>query len=235
MRLVSLGLALLALSPAAQACPPPFMTDVPLTADGATLLDDGGVVVETRADGPHRGPQGGLQLTSGGADLAFTHDFIAPRLQVMRPPRGSATIDVVGGYGKVLLTVKQDVSNAAPTPPDVVRLTSTLRRVKSSKRPVVRPDGIQTSSAVLTLAAAPPADTIAVIVFRITKHGPQGVAWWPRGDTVYTYSTGGKGCVPGPSPLHQGEKIAIGFIDGHGRTSPLSKAFSVTAVSHATR
>ena len=48
MRLVAVGLALLVVSPPAAACPAPHLVDVPLIADGGTLLDDGGVVIETR-------------------------------------------------------------------------------------------------------------------------------------------------------------------------------------------
>lgn len=57
MRFVALALALAALleSPAAEACAAPHLVDVALTADGATLLDDGGVVIETRNGGAQAG------------------------------------------------------------------------------------------------------------------------------------------------------------------------------------
>jgi len=232
MRLVAVGLALLVVSPPAAACPAPHLVDVPLIADGATLLDDGGVVIETRSARGGGDEAMGLQLTSGGAKLGATRDFIASGLWVLRPPRGDGrTIEVVDGASTVRWTLTQAKGTGPHAAPKATRMTSSLGRERATKRAVKMHRGVAASVAELTLAEAPPDDVLAVVVFRITKDGSHGIAWWPRNEAelVYGYSTGGKGCVPGPSPVHLGEKVAIGFIDLHGRTSPLSRPLVVTA------
>jgi len=232
MRLVALGLAVFLASAPADACPAPHLVDVPLIADGATLFDDGGVVIQTRNGGGGPDEVMGLKLTSDEVALAATRDYLAPGLSVLRPPRGDArTITAVDGTGGVRLTLTQAKAKARPTAPKATRMTSSLVRESTTKQPQRAPYGVAASAAELTLAEAPPDEVIAVVAFRVTKDGPQGFAWWPRnpGERVYRYTTGGKGCVPGPSPVRQGEKVAIGFVDIHGRTSLLSKPLVIAA------
>lgn len=231
MRFVALGLACLLASRTSDACAPPQLIDVALTADGATLLDDGGVVIETRTGGA-RGDKElgtGMTLASRGTQLAATADFIAPGLSVLRPSRGARrAITVVDGNGKVFLTLSQAKAKSPHAAPSAAGIRSTLPPAGTSNASLRAP-GIEASTATLTLTVAADDDVVAVVVYLITKDGRQGVAYWHRtADLVYTYKTGGKGCVPGPRPLYQGEKVAIGFVDKHGRTSPLSNSLAVT-------
>lgn len=236
MRLVALGLAVLLVSPPADACPAPHLIDVALTADGATLLDDGGVVIETRSGEARndrelgRGPT----LASGRTQVDATMDWIAPGLSVLRPKRNRGrTITVIDGNRKVLLTLKQAKGKTRHTAPDPISVTSTLP--DQSKIPPQNGPGIPTSTATLTLAVPADEDVIALVVYVVTKDGQQGVAYWRRTNGLaYTYRTGGKGCVPGPRPLFEGENVAFAFLDKHGRTSPLSKTLSVTRVAPVT-
>jgi hypothetical protein len=237
MRFVALALAALLVSPPdADACAAPHLVDVALTADGATLLDDGGVVIETRSGAGRNEREIGIgpTLASGRTQIDATMDWIAPGLSVLRPKRNKGrTITVVDGNRKVLLTLKQAKGKTRHTAPDPTSITSTLP--SQSKVPSREGPGIATSTASLTLAAPADDDVIAIVVYLITKDGQQGVAYWRRTDDLaYTYRTGGKGCVPGPRPLFDGEQVAFAFLDKYGRTSPLSKALSVTRVAQAT-
>ena len=195
------------------------------------MLDDGGVVIETRSGGARGDKELGpaMTLASRGSQLAATTDFIAPGLSVLRPSRGARrAITAVDRNGKVFLTLSQAKAKTPHAAPSATGITSTLSPAGTSNASPYGP-GIEASTATLTLAVAAADDVIAVVVYLITKDGRQGVAYWHRTtDLVYTYKTGGKGCVPGPRPLYQGEKVAIGFVDKHGRTSPLSKSLAVT-------
>lgn len=232
MRFVALGLAaLLASPPPAGACAAPHLIDVALTADGATLLDDGGVVIETRVGGVGRGTDHelgqGMTLASRGQQVAATMEFIAPGLSVLRPSKtGRRPITMIDSSYKVYLTVSQAKAKAKHAAPKVTSLTSTLPRdgLANGSAP-----GVPTSSATLTLATPADDDVIAIVVYLVTKDGQQGAAYWHRtSDLVYTFKTGGKGCVPGPRPLLPGEQVAIGFVDKYGRSSPLSAPLSVS-------
>ena len=236
MRLVALGLAVLLVAPPADACAVPHLIDVALTADGATLLDDGGVVIETRSGGARTDHAlgSGLTLASGRTQVDATMDWIAPGLSVLRPKRSKVrTLTVVDGTKKVWLRLKQAKGKTSPTAPDPISITSTLP--SPSQVPAREGPGIATSTATLTLATPAADDVIAIVVYVITKDGQQGVAYWRRSsDLAYTYRTGGKGCVPGPRPLFEGEQVAFAFLDKHGRTSPLSKPLSVSRVPQVT-
>jgi hypothetical protein len=239
MRCLALALLLPLLSPPADACAPPHLVDVPLLAEGATLLGEGGLVIETRNGGGDGGElERGVTLMADGKALAATLDYVAPGLSVLRPPPGDGrTITVIDWSKKVRLTLKQQAAKGKPAAPKLTGMTSTLPRAAPTKEQLSRRYGVEGSSAVLTLTAAPTADAIAVVVYRVTKQGTQGVAWFqPEAkQLVYQYSTGGKGCVPGPSPLHQGERIAVAFLDRNGRTSALSKVVAVGAPRPAKR
>ncbi len=236
MRLVALGLAVLLVSPPADACRAPHLIDVALTADGATLLDDGGVVIETRSGGARDGRElgRGPTLASGRTQVDATMDWIAPGLSVLRPKRNKArTLTVVDGNRKVLMTLKQAKGKTRHAAPEPISITSTLPA--QATMPPQNGPGIPTSNATLTLAAPADQDVIALVVYVVTKDGQQGVAYWRRAnDLTYTYRTGGKGCVPGPRPLFEGENVAFAFLDKHGRTSPLSQTLTVTRVAPAT-
>lgn len=234
MRFVALALALavaaLLASPPAEACRAPNLVDVALTVDGATVLHDGGVVIETRDSGASQASNefNGLTLRSGRKQLAAITEGIAPGLTVLRPPRGSRrTIKAVDGNKKVRLTLTQAKSKPPHAAPQVTRFTSTLSPI-DPKAPPQEFQGSPRSTAMLTLAAAADDDVVAVVVYLVTKHGPVGAAYWRRTENlVYAYSTGGKGCVPGPTALNQGDTIALGFIDRYGRSSPLSQSIPV--------
>lgn len=237
MRLLALSLAgftAVLIPPAAEACAPPRLVDVAMIADGATLLDDGGVVIETRnGSGGGDELERGLTLMTDGKPLTATVHYLAPGLSVIRPPRGEGrTITAVDGDNKVQLTLTQARAKAPHAAPKAAQMRSSLARAPRTKQPPQRRMGVEASSAELTLTEAPPSDVIAIVAYSITKNGPRGIAWWrpAANQLVYEYSTGGKGCVPGPVPIRQGERVAIGFVDSHGRTSPLSKPLAIGAL-----
>lgn len=167
---------------------------------------------------------------SGRTSLLEQVVFLAPGLTLLRPPRNAGrTFTAVNSKNKVVLTLKRATAKTLHAAPKVAALTSTLTVAAATT--LSQYHGVMSSAAELTFAEAPAEDVLAIVVYSLATKDPQGIAYWQRNksELVYSYTTGGKGCVPGPGPVRQGDTIAIGFVDIHGRISPLSKPLVVGA------
>ena len=219
---------LIATTGAALACPPPLLTDVPLTKDGTQIPPGGGVVMATV-----NGRGGGIEqnagrLVAGKTDVETTHEYLAPGLSVLVPkPQANRTIELASFSGKPILRVTQTGVAPKHAAPKVAKVHSTAPPVRPSKEPP-RPRMYEpTSQLTVELAEAPPDDVLAIVVFQ----GNQGIAWAapePK-QTTYSFWAGGKRCVPGPGTVPQRAKVTLGYVDLSGRVSVLTKAITVGA------
>jgi hypothetical protein len=215
----------------ALACPAPVFETVPVTADGSTLLDDGGVLLVTRAGGGGGrggGDLTGLHLRADGVDAVVTPEYLAPMLSILRPRPGKVTkLELVDDRGTVLHTYAQDAGGKRLAAP-AARVASTLTTQSRATPPRPYPDPGQMT---VTLAQDPPADAVVLIVFQLGAGDKQGLAWSNvvAGQRVYSFAQGGKGCIPGPGVARQGSRLALAWIDVHGRTSAVSRPVTVAA------
>lgn len=224
---------LVALTGAAYACPPPLLTEVPLTKDGTAIPDGGGVVMATvngRGDDDF-GLNGG-RLVVGTTEITLRNDYLAPGLTVLVPKsQANRGIELVNGRGKAILKLTQLGVAAKHSAPKLVAVTSTLPPVKPSKTPpqvrMYEPSGEMT----VELGEAPPDDVLALVLYVNVTGGPQGIAWMApqKGQTSYQLYVGGKRCAPGPGSVAQGAKVHVGWVDATGRISVRSKNVRVVA------
>ena len=213
----------------ALACPPPVLTDVPLTKDGTQIPAGGGVVIAT-VNGRGRGgfEESTGRLVAGKSDVETTRQHLAPGLTVIVPKaRANRAIELVAEGGKALLRLTQTAVAPKHAAPKVAKVHSTAPPVKSTNGPPPRAMYEPSSQLTIELAEAAPDDVLALVVFQ----GGQGVAWaapQPK-QTTYSFWAGGKRCVPGPSTVPQGTKVTLGWVDLSGRVSVLTKDLRVGA------
>lgn len=223
------ALALLALSSsAALACPPPLLTEMPLTAENTAIPPGGGVVMATVSGGGGRGLRGGERLVAGKANVEMTRTYLAPALTVIVPKaQANRAIELVDGAGQTLLHLTQTSVAPKHAAPKVAAIHSTAPPVKKTTEPPRLQMYEPSSQMTLELAEAPPEDVLALVVF---ERG-QGVAWArPQAkQTTYTFWAGGKRCVPGPGTVPQRSTVTVGYVDLTGRVSVLTKDLVVGA------
>jgi hypothetical protein len=218
-----------ALHTAALACAMPMLSDVPLTKDGTTIPDGGGVIMET-VNGGQSAP-GTPKLVAGKTNVRMRIDYIAPGLSVIVPKsQANRQIELVDANGKRLLLLNQ--SGVAPkhAAPKLVAVTSTLPAERQTNQP--QPPRMYDPSGTVTieLGEAPPDDIVALVLYA-SLPSQQGVAWAPpgKGQKTFSFSVGGKRCSPGPIGVPQGAKVAVGWLDATGRVSVLSKEVVIKA------
>ena len=224
---------LVALTGASYACPPPLLTEVPLTKDGTAIPEGGGVVMATVNGGGGDGDfdRGGASLVVGTTNVTLRSDYLAPGLTVLVPKsQANRGIELVNGRGKAILKLTQLGVAAKRAAPKLTAVTSTLPPVKPSREPprmMYEPSG----EMVIELAEAAPADVLALVLYVQVTGGPQGVAWMTpqKGQTSYRLFVGGKQCAPGPGSVAQGAKVHVGWVDNTGRISVRSKDVRVAA------
>ena len=221
-------LALVVASAPALACPQMDSVDVPYAADGATILDGGGVLMTTQRGFNRRedGPNGGLHLRADGADVEVTSEYLAPNLSILRPKQAQArTLELVNRKGDVVRTYPEDLGGtplAAPAGTVASTLTPAVQKA-------TRPPYPASAEMVITLAKDPPADAAILIVVVGAAKNRTGIAWAPAaaGQRAYTFSQGGKGCYPGPAAARVGERVMLEWVDVHGRISAVSRPITV--------
>ena len=218
LRLVSVVLVTTLLHASALACAYRELEDVPLTPDGATLLDEGGVLMTTehKDDSGGGGGGGGLSLTSGGVPIEVTVEQLAPALSLMRPKQALARkLELVGSRGSIVRSFAQNTGGKRlPAPRGKVTSTLTRDAVSRSRYAI-------SAAMTITLAQDPPKDAAALVVFEGTGADRAGRAWTVpvRGQRTYTFSQGGKQCTPGPVVARQGARVSLAWFDIHGRES----------------
>lgn len=214
---------------AALACPPPLLTDVPLTADNTAIPAGGGVVMATmNGMGGGRNMRGGERLVAGKTNVEMTRNYIAPALTVIVPStQANRAIELVDGSGTAILHLTQTQVAPKHAAPKVAKVHSTAPPVKKTNEPPRLQMYEPTSQMTIELAEAPPEDVLALVVFE----GGQGIAWARPTATQTTYSfwAGGKRCMPGPGTVPQGATVTLGYVDLTGRVSVLTKDIKVGA------
>ncbi len=215
VRLVSAVLLTTVFHASALACAYRELADVPLMPAGATLLDEGGVLMTIEYSGDSE-DGGGLSLTSDGVPVEVTLEQLAPALSLLRPKQATARkLDLVGSRGAIVRSFKQSTGGKR-LPAPTGKVTSTLSRnaVVQSRTPI-------SAAMTITLAQDPPKDAAVLVVFEGTGADREGRAWTVpvRGQRTYTFSQGGKQCSPGPIVVRQGARITLAYFDIHGRES----------------
>jgi hypothetical protein len=158
---------------------------------------------------------------SGKKPIALTRTALAPGLSVYRTADGVTAFTVKNAKGKQLGAFTRDLKSnpgtlAAPQPRSLV---------------VTSKDEFRSSSttATLELAAAPPAEAVAVIVY-----ADKAVSFESLPDThdkltaLDVYHSGGhcSNGVPGTGGLMTGSKVTFAYVDAFGRLSPQSTAIT---------
>lgn len=230
----SLGLIALFATRSAVACPYQPLVEEPLTPTGATLYDDGGVLMTTRPGGFGGGDIGvmpsGPLLRADGNPVEVDAEYIAPALSMVRPKQVSIgtlvsarTLELVDAKGTVLRTYEQRMGGKRLAAPKG-RVSSTLTRTAAAvRRGPYPPQGSMT----ITLAQDPPADA-AVIVMQLARD-KTGIAWAPvtAGQRAFAFGPAGKGCTPGPATARQGDRVVLVWFDVHGQKSGTSAVLTV--------
>jgi hypothetical protein len=194
---------LLALSSPSYACPAPPPPVEMLANDQATIAPDGGAIV--RIERGHTGtvaPRGKL-----------TRELIAYNLYVLHPQVGAKTLEVVRDGKVVNLPIASSPALAAPT---VTRIVASTSRDQ--------PGGSQVS---IELDADKPADAYTLVIYKVDRAGARSVAHGVPNKRVVSYSTGGKNCYGNFESIYIGERIAVAWLDVHGKVSARSATFTV--------
>jgi len=213
-----LGLAGL-VTPAA-ACPRMDPRDEPVTQDGATVYDTGGVIFTLQYAFDDRRPV--LKLDAGGPAVA-----VAPMLSVVPPPPGAAALELRDPSGKAERHFTVAAAPAALAAPAVTRVTSTVKTLKDLER---HSSAEPASTTEIKLAAAPPDDAYALIAYTVTGKATTASSWVAtvKGQATYTFQTGGKACYGSTvSPTWQGETLRFAWLDRGGRVSAMSKPIKI--------
>lgn len=207
----------------ADACPVMAISYRPVSTKNVTMLPDGGVLL---AASKRYGQKANEKLTlvdESGTTIDAAEEPLAPGL-VRLTPKQHADRELNLVEGTRTLFELQDAAGApalADTP-KVARVTSTHVR---SRKPVPR-GGVPAESTTITLAAAPPSNVVAIILYAPDSSAR---AWLPatRGKT-YQLSFSGKACASlGMSGTIVGEDVTLAFVDSGGRVSARSKPIRV--------
>lgn len=198
---------LLALSTPAYACPAPPPPVERLANDQATIAPDGGAIV--RID---RGTSGGVEPRG-----KVTREVIAYNLYVLHPQVGAKTFEVVRDGKLIKLPIASSPALAAPK---VTRVAAT-----SSRDQQISPFG--GSQVAIELEIDKPADAYTLVIYKMERAGARSVAHGMPNKRVVSYSTGGKNCYGNFESIYIGERIAVAWLDVHGRVSARSATFTV--------
>jgi hypothetical protein len=158
--------------------------------------------------------------------VTMTRIALAPGLSVYRPPTTATAFTLTNKKGTRVGAFTHDVTGtpvaiAAPKP-KVVKVESE-HDFRSSK-----------TSATLELAAAPPAEAVAIIVYSVGPTSNTAVSFAGLPDThdkltsFDIYSSGGhcSNDVPGSGYIAVGSKLVFAYVDTFGRLSPTSTAIT---------
>jgi hypothetical protein len=218
---------LLALTAPTVACPPPPPGIEVVANDKTTIAPDGGIIVRL-ADDFSGGRNGNTPLTVqvDGANADFTREYIAFDLTVLRPKVRGKQLEVMRG-GKAIHTLQLA---ATPTlaAPKLVRAHSTAARPSSKNPPPAQMYPPMATSSVEILGDTP-ADAFALVIYKIEPTGTRSIASGTPDKHVIQFVTGGKQCRGGFETLYPGERVAVAWLDVHGKLSPKSQAITVGA------
>jgi hypothetical protein len=158
----------------------------------------------------------------GKKPVALTRTALAPGLSVYRPADGVTSFTVVGNHGKSLGSFTRDGKGVTLTAPQP-------KAVKVSSEHNLR---WSTTTASMTLSAAPPPEAMAIIVYEVGYDGKlKPVSFAGLADThdkttsLEIFHSGGhcSNDVPGSGYVSSGGKYEFAYVDAFGRLSPTSK------------
>jgi hypothetical protein len=232
MRIALVLAALLATQDLATAkCAMPKVGSQVLTATGAKVAADGGVLV---------GSQNSWDIEIGGAEDAINKTWrfsdgkkqyepvlvtIAPGLVVYQPPKGvTGTLTLLDGT-----TERAKLDRIADTPGKLA--APAIKSVKQMR--VEERYGGFRFELHATLKTTMPKGAIAIVVFGVTKTGTVARSWAAatEGQTKAQVAGSAGRCdpgVPGEVMSKVGEKVVLAYVDASGRLSALSKPIVVT-------
>lgn len=247
--LLAVGLlhaALLTPSTANASCAIPSYGGLVLTTRNTNLPADGGILVGwtydqkamptpsgDASDQPTWRVVASKKNVKNKAKIKLTRVALAPGLSVYRPAAAAGTLTLSNDKGKVLGTFTPDpaaAKNAMPAPGlTAIALLSTANFRGSSQR-------VQA-----TLANAPPAEAVAVIVYALgsAKAAPVALSFVRLPDThdamtsLSVFDDAGRcGIVqPGARSPIGNEQVALAWVDAFGRVSPLSPPVAAAATN----
>ena len=203
-------------------CPSEPLVAKPVTADGAEIAADGGIVVvyeRQAADEPKRGVVKDWRFVDGKQRTAPTVKTLAPGVEVLQ---GAGTLlqDAKGGKLRAFSRAK-----TAPSVLDAPSVSAVVRNVSSAGRRIVE-------TLVVQLSSTAPADRILVV---FDKAGKVARSWGHgTGSTrnVAVFSKGGCALVAeGTADSQVGDEVRLAWVDTSGRLSKLSPAIKVTTTS----
>ena len=234
--------AVIAATPArarAGACAPAGLAAQALTHAADAVPADGGVLVGTQQ--VYGGPvardedptiHGDYRFVVGKRSVKVTPTPLAPGLSVAEPPDdvvsapGDAPVQLVTGKDTVVLSFHTAEARpfAVPAPQ--------VRRVVTSRYTDDRSSSVHATAA---LVGPAPADAVAVILYDARTNPPRPLSWQrvTQGALQASlYASGGRcqAVAPGTEPPHGGQPVAIAWVDGFGRRSPLSAPVEVEDV-----
>jgi hypothetical protein len=203
-------------------CPSEPLAARPLTADGAEIAADGGIVVvyeRQAADEPKRGLVKDWRFVDGKQRTAPTVKTVAPGVEVLQPA-GTLLQDA---RGKKLLGFSR--AKAATSVLEAPSVAAAVRNASAAGQRIVE-------TLVVQLQATAPADRILVV---FDKAGKVARSWaHATGSTrnIAVFSKGGCALVAeGTTDSQVGDEVRLAWVDLSGRLSPLSPAIKVTTTS----
>lgn len=213
-------------------CAMPSVGSDVITPAGTAVAADGGVLVgvgTSFGDVPLPGADTGLNPTWRFSDGTKEHEpvltTLAPGLVVYRPPAGvTGALKLVDGKKQlVAVTFSADTPAplAAPTPQAIKQITQRERYGGTSLK-------LRAS-----FKAKPPAGARALVVLAVTSKGVVARSWTPLDPEQTMHRVAGTSgrCdpgIPGEIMSKPGDKVALAWVDEHGRLSKLSKPLVVT-------
>jgi len=200
-------------------CPSEPLAARPLTADGAEVAADGGILVvyeRQAADAPKRGLVKDWRFVDGKQRTAPAVKALAPGVEVLQPA-GTLLQDAKGGK---LLGFSR--AKAATRVLDAPGVSAVVRNRAAGGQRIVE-------TLVVQLDATAPADRLLVV---FDKDGKVARSWG-RGigstKNVAVFSKGGCALVAdGTADSQVGDEVRLAWIDMSGRLSRLSPAITVT-------
>ena len=215
----SLTLLLLTVGPAAFACPmPPPPVEV-VANETATIAPDGGIIIRTMRGGSPTGP---LVVRADGKTADLERIYLAYDLQVVRPKVRTSKLEVVRGGKVVALQIAASTALAAP------KLASVHSTARTSGTPQRAHMYEPTSQVTLEIGSDTPTGAYALVIYKLAPEGTRPIAYGtPDSKHAIKYSTGGKSCYGGFETAYPGDRIAVAWLDIHGRLSAHSATITV--------
>ena len=234
--LAALVLALAAAPASAGPCLVPGLIPIVITPQGGTIDQLGGVVVAAVPfpSGVNEDPATlPWEFVEGKNRSKPKITVIAPGLAIYAPKAPQQALELVGKAGRVEGRVTFRFQDTDDMPMDAAPRPTRVVQAKKAPR-----SGNDTVTA--TLAEAPPAGTVAVLVRAAGSKATTARSWNRLYDlkkpsvVIYAHDRC-EPVIPGTVPTKAGDKIELAWLDGEGHVSLWSAAIEVTAEKGSAR